>query len=127
MSDRTKTHPINKENNDRSVLYFYHSRKTYAIPKQIAELYVVDETFPEDNIPAELVFAELNAKFTKPGALLQGTRHKEGLTQIEFAKKINVTQSSLSKMERGRRPIGKTIAKRIEKVFGPDYRIFWNN
>jgi plasmid maintenance system antidote protein VapI len=27
-------------------------------------------------------------------------------------------------MENGRRPIGKTIAKRIEKVFGTNYRYF---
>ncbi len=63
-------------------------------------------------------------KNTKAGVLLRGTRHREGLTQVEMAKKIHVSQADLSKMESGKRPIGKIIAKRIEKIFGVNYRYF---
>lgn len=56
--------------------------------------------------------------------MLKGVRAREGLTQAEFSQKIDVTQSNLSSMENGRRPIGKVIAKRIEKAFGTDYRYF---
>lgn len=70
------------------------------------------------------IFAKLEKKFTKAGALLKGLRQREGLSQISFAKKINVTQANLSNMENGRRAIGKTIAKRIEKVFSVNYRYF---
>jgi transcriptional regulator with XRE-family HTH domain len=56
--------------------------------------------------------------------LLKGLRAREGLSQVEFAKKINITQANLSAMENGRRPIGKIVAKRIEKVFGTNYRYF---
>jgi len=41
-----------------------------------------------------------------------------------MAKKINITQADLSKMENGKRPIGKIIAKRIEKMFDVSYRYF---
>jgi transcriptional regulator with XRE-family HTH domain len=50
--------------------------------------------------------------------------HVYPLLQAEMAKKINVTQADLSKMESGKRPIGKVIAKRIAKIFGVNYRYF---
>jgi transcriptional regulator with XRE-family HTH domain len=63
-------------------------------------------------------------EYTKAGVLLRGLRLRENLSQVEFAKKIQITQANLSNMENGRRPIGKIIAKRIEKVFGTNYWYF---
>lgn len=73
---------------------------------------------------ADAVFAKINKKYTKPGALLKGIRIRENLTQIEMAKKIKVTQSDISQIENGTRNIGRVIAKRIEKLFKVDYRSF---
>lgn len=124
MSERTKMHHTNCQN-DRGILYVTYDQKIYAIPKMIAEQYVVHEASSRrDSVPASLVFAALEKKLTRAGMLLKGLRTKEALTQKEFAKKINVTQSNLSHMENGRRPIGKNIAKRIEHIFGVDYRYF---
>jgi transcriptional regulator with XRE-family HTH domain len=67
-------------------------------------------------------FKDLNKKYTKPGALIQGIRVREGLSQIEMAKALKVTQSHLSQMEKGIHPIGKSIAKRIEAFYNVDYR-----
>jgi transcriptional regulator with XRE-family HTH domain len=59
------------------------------------------------------------------GYLLLGElREKENLTQIESAKMIRVAQGNLSSMESGRRGIGRMAAKRIQKRFGIDYRMF---
>lgn len=80
--------------------------------------------YRKHNVPTEHVFANVEKQYTKAGVLLRGTRHREGLTQIDIAKKLQITQSDLSKMESGKRPIGKVIAKRIEKVFGVNYRYF---
>lgn len=55
---------------------------------------------------------------------LKGMRNREGWTQRELGEKIGVSQANLSKMERGERPIGKTIAKRLAAVFETDYRLF---
>jgi len=49
-------------------------------------------------------------------------RARENLSQIEFAQAIGVTQSDVSKMELGKRPIGKIIAKRIAEKFDIGYR-----
>ena len=100
---------------------------TYAIPKKIADKYVVEEDKAKKTKKSpsiQTIFEKLDKKYTRAGALLKGLRLREGLSQVEFAKKINVTQANLSHMENGRRPIGKMIAKRIEKVFGTNYRYF---
>jgi len=79
----------------------------------------------DDKAPSlNSLFNKLDEQYTKAGVLLKGLRLRENLSQIEFAKKIDVTQANLSKMENGKRPIGKIIAKRIEKVFGTNYRYF---
>ncbi len=56
--------------------------------------------------------------------LLRGLRNREGITQAELGKLLNVEQTNISKMERGLRPIGKSLAMRIAKVFKTDYRLF---
>lgn len=99
------------------------SGRMYVLPKNIAEKYAIsgDQT---DTISAKTFFAPYEKKHSKPGLLLRGLRVREGLTQEQFATKINVTQANLSHMENGRRSIGKDVAQRIAKAFDVDYRIF---
>ncbi len=124
MSVHTSTHHTNSHSHHAAVIYLSNGHDIYAIPKKIAEKYVIDKVGVKDSIPAEVVFAKLEKKLTRAGALLKGLRVREGLSQIVFAKKINVTQANLSNMENGHRPIGKIVAKRIEKIFAVDYRYF---
>lgn len=118
MSAHTRKHPIKRDND---IIRMYHAGVLYQIPKKIAEKYRVDEN---ETISADIVFANVNKKYTKPGALLRGIRIREGFTQIEMAKKIKITQSDISQMETGARKIGRKLAKRIEKLFDVDYRSF---
>jgi len=83
-----------------------------------------DKSMIAGRIASQDVFTNIEKKFTKAGILLRGTRHREGLTQTDMARRIKVTQADLSKMENGKRPIGKNIAKCIEKMFGVNYRYF---
>ena len=55
---------------------------------------------------------------------LRGLRNREGLTQSQLGKAIGIEQSNISKMERGKRQIGTKIAKKLEKLFDIDYRLF---
>jgi ribosome-binding protein aMBF1 (putative translation factor) len=127
MSEHTKKHPISAHSHG-ATLYVNYRHTTYAIPKKVAEKYLVEDAPKKrkKSAPVSLndVFARLDEKYTKRGALLKGLRLREGLSQVEFAKKIKVTQANLSNMENGRRSIGKNIAKRIEKAFGINYRYF---
>ena len=111
----------------KQFLYITDKDQLYAIPKTVAKQYIVDTkraVARSGNIPAETVFAELDKKQTKAGALLKGLRSREGLSQVKFAEKINVTQANLSKMEKGARPIGMAIAKRIAQAFDVNINYF---
>jgi DNA-binding XRE family transcriptional regulator len=59
-----------------------------------------------------------------PGMALHGLRVREGLTQKELAEKLGEAQSHISAMEKGKRPIGKALAKKLAETFGGDYRAF---
>ena len=91
-----------------------------------AEIFELNEAaYPEgDTLSAEDVFGDLFKEHGKAGVLLAGLRHREGLTQREFAAILNITQTNLSAMENGKRNIGKELAKRIANKFKLDYRIF---
>lgn len=116
MSGHMKKHHINYKNTVR----MYYSGVIYEFPKEIAEKYQTNN----QSAKADDLFIEVNKKYTKPGALLRGIRIRENLTQVQMAKKIKVTQSDISQMESGRRNIGRKIAKRIEKLYGVNYRSF---
>ena len=70
------------------------------------------------------IFSDLFEKYTEAGATLKGFRLREGWTQVDLAERLGVDQANLSNMERGKRPIGKEMAKRLAKIFDTDYRLF---
>jgi DNA-binding transcriptional regulator YiaG len=78
----------------------------------------------DDLVDAGELFPDLNDPKKLPSIVFRGIRVKTGLTQSEVAKRLNITQADVSKIESGRRPIGKALAKRIEKAFKIDYRRF---
>ncbi len=127
MSAPMKKHHTNPAGQTQAMIYIVDNAVFYAIPRSIAKKYIVETKNAVsriDNVNADDLFADHDKKYGKPAALLKGLRAREDLSQVEFAKHINVSQSNLSKMESGERPIGKTIAKRIEKAFSVNYRYF---
>lgn len=117
MLEHTKKRPTERLNN---MIDLYHGSTLYKIPKNVAQKYRVTE----QTVSADSVFAALDKKYTKPGALLKGIRARENLTQVQMAAILGMTQSDVSQMENGARKIGRTIAKRIEKEFDIDYKSF---
>lgn len=55
---------------------------------------------------------------------LRGLRAREGLSQAAMGELLGIAQTNISKMELGKRSIGKKIAKRLAELFKTDYRIF---
>lgn len=79
----------------------------------------------EDNlIDWRLAFQDIFSKYSEQGIILRGYREKEGLTQKQLAKILDIEQSNISLMERGKRTIGKNLAKKFAKFFNTDYRVF---
>jgi len=71
-------------------------------------LYSVEEVFPD----------------FRTGDILRGFRAREEMTQAKLAAKVGVKAANISEMERGRRTIGKDMAKRLAKVFKVSYKVF---
>lgn len=67
--------------------------------------------------------AEIN-KYSEGGLMLKGCRYKADMTQKELANALDISQHHISEMENGKRPIGKTMAKRLAHFFKTDYRVF---
>ncbi len=116
MSALTKKHPI-----DDVAKISWHGG-LYVVPIEVMERYKV--TSDDEYTSIDDLFSGLTQKSGEPGVLLKGLRYREGLSQIEFAKKLNISQTNLSAMENGRRAIGKELAKRVADLFGLDYRCF---
>ena len=113
--------PMKKHHTDQIAEISWHGAH-YAVPIEIMEHYKVQSN--KEYISVNELFGNLVQKSGESGTLLKGLRYREGLSQIEFAKQLKISQTNLSAMENGRRNIGKELAKRIADIFGLDYRIF---
>jgi len=72
-----------------------------------------------ESVPWEEVYPDFNGSVA-----LRGARKREGLTQKDLAALVGVSQTHISEMEHGKRPIGKDMARRLAKVLKADYRVF---
>jgi DNA-binding XRE family transcriptional regulator len=104
-------------------------RKLFLVPLNKAnaiEVLLKDEPQDEDGafVEAGKVFPDLRDPEKRPFITFRGIRAKTGLTQEELAERLGISQADVSKIERGKRPIGKALAKKIEKEFKIDYRRF---
>lgn len=125
MSVPMKKHLIKKIN----IIVHGPEEKEFNIPVEKARaLFLLLNEFEvkkdEQKIPADTVFKELDKKYSRPGTALQGARLKAKMSQVELAEKLGIDQSDLSKMEHGKRSIGKKMAKRLAAILNVDYRIF---
>lgn len=75
-------------------------------------------------VVSRLAFAGIEARLTKTGILLRALRARECLSPEAFADKLGISKAELLAMERGRRFIGITVARRIEHLFGMSFRYF---
>jgi len=80
-------------------------------------------TVESESIPWREAFANYPDE-EMPGTFILGARTKEGLTQAQLAKKIGVTQGHISEMERGKRTIGKAMARKLGEALNINYKVF---
>jgi DNA-binding XRE family transcriptional regulator len=78
----------------------------------------------QESIHWEDAFKEAFGDMPYAAVTLKGYRNREGWTQAELCEKLGVSQANLSKMENGKRSIGKAMAKRLAEIFKTDYRMF---
>jgi ribosome-binding protein aMBF1 (putative translation factor) len=72
-----------------------------------------------ESVPWEEVYPDFNGSVA-----LRGARKREALTQKGLAQLVGISQTHISEMEHGKRPIGKDMARRLAKVLKVNYRVF---
>jgi DNA-binding XRE family transcriptional regulator len=121
MPERTKKRRINTEHEGVIVWHILRG------PKETeTDLLAAAERFGyeiAESIPWREAFSEYSDD-ELPGVVLLGARTKEGLTQVQLANKINVTQGHISDMECGKRSIGKNMAKTLGQALNVNYKVF---
>lgn len=126
MSEHMKKRPINSEGVE--VMVRGHTPAKFIIHRSnTAKLIAFLKTLSVDDndlIPADVVFKELDRKYGKVGVNIRGLRARDGMTQKELAKKLNIHQVHVSQIENGKRVVGKNLAYKLAKVFNTDYRLF---
>ena len=86
----------------------------------------IDNKINKDKADIDIIsiFSNLNQKYSKPGAILRGARLKEGLSQKKLAEQMKISQTHISEMEHGKRPIGKKMSQRFSKILKINYKVF---
>ena len=85
------------------------------------ETFIAEE---ETSMSADEMIRTLCDNLPEWAVVLRGLRHREGLTQVSMGELLGIPQGNISQMERGKRPIGKQIAKRLADLFHTDYHLF---
>lgn len=81
-----------------------------------------DEITPwEEATPWEVLAKDRIAKYKKAGLVLRGARFRENMSQIKLAKLSGVSQNEISKIENGKRGVGKKVAKKLAKPLKINY------
>jgi DNA-binding XRE family transcriptional regulator len=122
MSEAAKTRHIEIaiRKGTKRKLFLVTEEKANAIETLLRESPADDDEL----IDASDVFPGLKDSKKLPSITFRGIRAKTGLTQVEVARRLRITQADVSKIESGKRPIGKALARRIEREFKIDYRRF---
>jgi DNA-binding XRE family transcriptional regulator len=95
-----------------------HAAKVQGVLENLLAL-IPDDDDQERLYSIEEVFPDMHA-----GDILRGARYREALTQAQLAEKVKVKPSHISEMERGKRPIGKDMAKRLAEALNTSYKVF---
>ncbi len=93
----------------------HHTEKSFRVEKiQEVDLPISVDDYIRD------CFGDL----PKWAVALRGLRNREGLTQAVLGEMLGTPQTNISKMEMGKRAIGKNMAKKLANLFKIDYRLF---
>jgi ribosome-binding protein aMBF1 (putative translation factor) len=81
--------------------------------------------YQEESIPwRELAKDRISAAGSESAHMVRSARQSANMTQVELATLLKMPQANLSQVETGKRSIGKSLAKKLAKIFNLDYRVF---
>lgn len=95
------------------------AKKLEDIKNVVAALGGQIEEEADDSVSWEKVLPD-----SQPGKILRGLRYRDGKSQKWLAEKLGMKQPNVSAMEKGERPIGKALAKKLGELFDISYKVF---
>lgn len=98
-----------------------HTRRRHINKRSTVRKNIVDNDKP---IHWTEAFKEAFGDVSQGSVVLRGLRNRENLTQEALGELLNIPQTNISKMENGKRSIGKNMARRFAKFFKTDFRVF---
>jgi DNA-binding XRE family transcriptional regulator len=122
VAAKTRRIEIAIRNGTKRKLFLVSEEKAHAIETLLRDSPATDAG--DELVDIGEVFPRLNDPEKVPAITFRGIRAKTGLTQKEVADRLGITQAEVSKIEGGKRSIGKALAKKIEREFKIDYRRF---
>ncbi len=75
----------------------------------------------EEAMPWEVLAKDRIEKYKKAGLVLRGARYRENMSQVKLAQISGVHQNEISKIENGKRGVGKKVAKKLAKPLKINY------
>ena len=123
MSGAVKKHHTEIRIGTRKPRFYAVTREISNSVEKLLKQYLVSN---EKRVSPDEVFKEINQKFSKVGNIVTGFRLRDGLTQVQLAKKIKTSQPTIAAIENGSRTVGKTLASKLAKVFKTNYKLFLN-
>jgi len=91
------------------------------ISKLLAPYEITDD---EELIPASEVFKHIDEKYGAIGANIRGYRYRDGMTQIELAKKLGISKNAVYNMEYSRLKVDKKMAQKLAQIFRTTPKMF---
>lgn len=132
MSAHTRMHRTSKQDHFKIIIVTpqaekisYISSKNMSKLEDFLEKYGDSETEDHDDKPVawEVLAKDRIAKHKKAGLVLRGMRYRENISQKELAKRSQVSQNEISKIENGKRVVGEKVAKRLAASLNINYRL----
>ena len=85
------------------------------------------DQYPDDElVPAQILHDEVRQRYGNayrtPGYYLRLYRLRADMTQVQLACQAGIRQRHLSEMENNKRPIDKTLARKLAHILDFDYR-----
>jgi ribosome-binding protein aMBF1 (putative translation factor) len=129
MSEHTKKHHTDKNQYHVIITGPDEEEMSHWISEQslIGLKEVLEKTSKTESVDWDVLAADRISKYGKAGLALRGARAREGLSQKELAKRSNVCQENISRMENGKRLIGPDVAQKLAKALNIDSQLLVND
>jgi DNA-binding XRE family transcriptional regulator len=119
---KTRLIEISIRDGAKKKLFLVPFEKAFAIETLIKD--IPRNTNGDELLDIGDVFPAMRDPDKRRFIVFRSIRSKTGLTQEQLAERLGISQTDVSKIECGKRTIGKALAKKIEKEFKIDYHRF---